>query len=150
MKKTIFEKLFNKIGYIKKEEFDFKLKDYKKQIQELSETIVLYNKTNYDLTNENIILKEKNKKQKSQFEKMKALNEDISDKLKKALGAKGDLIKQINKKDKEIADLRQKLDDSMTDKYLVRHIPAEKPPKIRRVYRSSKVQSKIVKDIHEN
>ena len=87
------------------------------------------------------------------------LNEELlksSEELKKVLGAKGGLAKENNKLKniveelkKEKQDLKIKLEESMTDKYLVKKIPSGKTPNTIKTKVSSPMKSSVRKYMRE-
>jgi ElaB/YqjD/DUF883 family membrane-anchored ribosome-binding protein len=77
--------------------------------------------------------------------------EDYKLKLKQANGAKGGLIVENNRLKELVKDLTKKLEESMTDKYIVRHLPSQKVPKGQKMgYKSFNRQSRIIEKIYNN
>lgn len=67
------------------------------------------------------------------------------------LGAKGGYVKEINKLKKQVEELEEKLKESMTDKYLVKKLPAGRRPKGPAMKLTSHaVVSKITRKMHDN
>lgn len=74
-------------------------------------------------------------------------NENIIKSLK---GAKGGFTKQINKLTRELEETKKKLEESMTDKYLVKKIPMGKLPKTQTMkLKSHAKQDKIIQKVYE-
>ena len=76
---------------------------------------------------------------KKDFELMQKENESLNSslenleiKLKSVCSAKGGLTKQVNSLTKENQDLKQKLKEAMSDKYLKKTIPAGRTPHIQK------------------
>jgi chromosome segregation ATPase len=142
----------------------FYKKDYKRVLVEkenFKELYVKYLREKNILTNKNMQLKEIIHTDlitiDNYIEETRHLKNEIfelKERVKKETGAKGGMTKQINKLTKEnetlknkIEDLKKKLEESMTDKYLVKKIPAGRKPKQTTVIRSNAKQSKIIKDL---
>ena len=125
--------IFRRFGYYTKEEFELEISKQEKNFMEGTKAWQV------QIEKLTIIV-----------EKLRQENEDLKIELKKVVSAKGGLVKQINKQKKQIEELDAKLKESMTDKYLVKKIPAGRTPKQTRSFKSSGVQSKIVKNMHEN
>lgn len=78
-------------------------------------------------------------------------NRQLKEENKKLLGAKGGYVKEINKLKKIIEELEEKLKESMTDKYLVKKLPAGRRPKGPAMkITSHAVVSKITRQMHDN
>ena len=149
----------------------FYKKDYQRVLVEKENFKMLYVKYLKEkniLTGENMQLREEQHKnlmtidnyieENERLNNLISLNVDriyeLKERVKKETGAKGGMAKQINKLNKEnealkneIETLEKKLAESMTDKYLVKKIPAGRKPKQTTVIRSSAKQSKIIKDL---
>lgn len=70
--------------------------------------------------------------------------------VKKLKGSKGGFTARINKLTKENEELRKKLEESMSDKYLVKKLRPQRTPKtIRTHVKNSAVNSRIVKKMYE-
>ena len=75
----------------------------------------------------------------------------LEDEKHSLLGAKGGYVKEINKLKKKIEELEEKLKESMTDKYLVKKLPAGRRPKGQPMkITSHAVVSKITRKMHDN
>lgn len=75
----------------------------------------------------------------------------LEEEKKKLLGAKGGYVKEINKLKKQVEELEEKLKESMTDKYLVKKLPAGRRPKGPAMkITSHAVVSKITRKMHDN
>lgn len=61
--------------------------------------------------------------------RLKVTAEELKEENHKLLGAKGGYTKEINKLKKQVEELTFKLEESMTDKYLVKRIPSGRRPK---------------------
>ena len=61
--------------------------------------------------------------------KLKVMIEELKEKNKKLLGAKGGYVKEINKLKKQVEELDFKLKESMTGKYVLKKIPSGRKPK---------------------
>lgn len=70
---------------------------------------------------------------------------ELNKKIKSLQGSNGGKTKQINKLTKEVAELKLKLEESMTDKYLVRKLPPVKAPKSQKIKIRNKVTPKVQK-----
>lgn len=69
--------------------------------------------------------------------------------IRKINGSKGGLTTENNKLKKLVGELTKKLEESMTDKYILKKVPAGKRPKGEPIrIKSHAVQSKIVKQMH--
>lgn len=61
--------------------------------------------------------------------RLKVTIEELKEKQKKLLGAKGGYTKEINKLKKQVEELDFKLKESMTGKYVLKKIPSGRKPK---------------------
>lgn len=116
----------------------FYKKDYQKVLEEKNNFEKLLSKS----TQQQIIVKRENEKLKEELHVDSIAingfikeNKELKEKMKKEMGAKGGLTKEINKLSKEnetlkneIEDLKKKLEESMSDKYLVKKIRSQKAP----------------------
>lgn len=76
--------------------------------------------------------------------------EDMKKEIKQLKGSRGGFTRQVNKLRKENEDLKNKLADSMTDKYLIKKIrPGKRPNTLKTKVRNSLGQSNIVKNLHK-
>ncbi len=119
------------ISWIKtNDNLERKLKQQDTKIGELNTKIASSKNKNMQLEEENKQLKEENKKIK---------------------GAKGGFVKEINKLKRQIEELEEKLKDSMTDKYLIKKLPAGRKPKSQTMKLTSHtVVSNITRKMHNN
>lgn len=70
--------------------------------------------------------------------------------VRKLRGSKGGYTAKINKQAKEIEELKKKLEESMTDKYLVRKLKPQKAPKTQITHiKSNAKTSRIIKKMYE-
>jgi cell division protein FtsB len=116
----------------------FYKKDYLKVLKEKNDFEKLYNenlKRKAILNEENNNLKEQLHTSLITVDNFVKENKKLKEKLKIETGAKGGLTKEINKLNKEketlkaeIEDLKKKLEESMSDKYLVKKIRGQKTP----------------------
>lgn len=75
---------------------------------------------------------------------------ELKDKVQRLLCAKGGTTKEINKLKKENKELKEKLAESMTDKYLIRKLPADKTKStLKMKSKNTSKQSNIIKNIHK-
>ena len=76
---------------------------------------------------------------------------ELETKVKQLNCTKGGYVRAINKLTKEVQQLQEQLEESMTDKYIIRKVPEGKTPKgqVIRV-KGSSVPSKIIKKIKED
>lgn len=100
-------------------------------------------------------INEQYKKINEQYKKMneKALDKmsELKTTIRKNNGAKGGLVAENNKLRKQNAELKQKLEESMSDKYRVKKIPSGRRPKGEPMrIKSNAVQSRIVKKVYED
>ena len=116
----------------------FYKKDYQKVLEEKNNFEKLLSKS----LEQQIIVKRENEKLKEELHVDSIAingfikeNKELKEKIKKEAGTKGGLTKEINKLSKEnetlkneIEDLKKKLEESMSDKYLVKKIRAQKAP----------------------
>lgn len=73
----------------------------------------------------------------------------LKEKVQHLLCAKGGTTKEINKLKKENKELKEKLAESMTDKYLIRKLPADKTKNTQKMKsKNTAKQSNIIKNIH--
>lgn len=86
----------------------------------------------------------------------KAINDLATEKvelikeLKALKGAKGGFTKRINQLTKELEETKKKLEESMTDKYLVKKIPMGRLPKGQVMkLKSHAKQDKIIQKVYE-
>lgn len=87
---------------------------------------------------------------KSKIELLKANNTALENEIKSLKSAKGGYVKQINKLKVELEETRKKLEESMTDKYLVKKVPMGKLPKGQVMkMKSHAKQDKIIKKVYE-
>lgn len=87
---------------------------------------------------------------KSKIELLKANNTALENEIKSLKSAKGGYVKQINKLKVELDETRKKLEESMTDKYLVKKVPMGKLPKGQVMkMKSHAKQDKIIKKVYE-
>lgn len=95
---------------------------------------------------------EQAKKLESAKEVISRLSEDIlqyKNTIRKINGSKGGLTHENNKLKKLVEELTKKLEESMTDKYILKTVPAGKRPKGNSMrLKSQTFQSKIVKQMH--
>lgn len=87
---------------------------------------------------------------KSKIELLKANNTALENEIKSLKSAKGGYVKQINKLKTELEETQKKLEESMTDKYLVKKVPMGKLPKGQVMkMKSHAKQDKIIKKVYE-
>lgn len=126
------------------------LKEENKQIPKLSEELKKIEKSNSEMfaelqKNQDEIIKLNTKL--GLYESNLQANENIIKSLK---GAKGGFTKQINKLTRELEETKKKLEESMTDKYLVKKIPMGKLPKTQTMkLKSHAKQDKIIQKVYE-
>lgn len=159
-----------KILRISKKEYSKRLSDLKDKNDNLFNSIKIITEEQnelvkkYDLLNVKLVkaldkLQQKDKIIENYEEDIKIANATISklskkiNKLKennkKIGGAKGGLLKENNYLKESVKDLTFKLEESMTDKYVLKKLPSGKRPKgdLMRL-KSQTFQSKIVKQMH--
>lgn len=159
-----------KILRISKKEYSKRLSDLKDKNDNLFNSIKIITDEQkelvkkYDLLNVKLVkasdkLQQKDKIIENYEEDIKIANATISklskkiNKLKennkKIGGAKGCLLKENNYLKESVKDLTFKLEESMTDKYVLKKLPSGKRPKgdLMRL-KSQTFQSKIVKQMH--
>lgn len=126
-----------------KEEYD-DLRDSYKIYRECKEEEIMILKD--DLENTKIVLKDKENKledKTNELEKLKAENKSLK-------AAKGGYVVQMNKLKKDLEETQKKLEESMTDKYLVKRVPMGKLPKSQVMkMKSHAKQDKIIQKIYE-
>ena len=95
---------------------------------------------------------EQAKELESAKEVISRLSEDIlqyKNSIRKLNSSKGGLTTKNNKLKKLVEELTKKLEESMTDKYIIKKVPAGKRPKGEPIrIKSHAVQSRIVKQMH--
>lgn len=159
-----------KILRISKKEYSKRLSDLKDKNDNLFNSIKIITEEQkelvkkYDLLNVKLVksldkLQQKDRIIENYEEDIKIANATISklskkiNKLKennkKIGGAKGGLLKENNYLKESVKDLTFKLEESMTDKYVLKKLPSGKRPKgdLMRL-KSQTFQSKIVKQMH--
>ena len=159
-----------KILRISKKEYSKRLSDLKEKNDNLFNSFKIITEEQkelvkkYDLLNVKIVkasdkLQQKDRIIENYEEDIKIANATISklskkiNKLKennkKIGGAKGGLLKENNYLKESVKDLTFKLEESMTDKYVLKKLPSGKRPKgdLMRL-KSQTFQSKIVKQMH--
>ena len=83
------------------------------------------------------------------IESMHYKMEEMKKEIRKLRGGKGGFTREINKLKKENEELKKKLEESMTDKYLVKRIrPGKIPNTLKTRVRNTSGQSNIVKNLH--
>lgn len=109
----------------------------KKIIEKQKSEIDSYNQLCHSLTVEN--------------RKLCDANSKLKKKKRELQGSKGGLKAENNKLKEMVKDLTIKLEESMTDKYLVKRIPSGRKPKGPAIkLRSYSKQSQIIKNIHKD
>lgn len=97
-------------------------------------------------------INEQAKELESAREVISRLSEDIlryKNTIRKISCSKGGLTTENNKLKKLVEELTKKLEESMTDKYILKKVPAGKRPKGEPIrIKSHAVQSRIVKQMH--
>ena len=111
------------------------------------------------IDNREKIIKEleiKNKNYENKIDELTSENYDLHKKIKQEQGAKGGLTKNNNKLKKEVVELQKevenlkaKLEESMTDKYLVKKIPSGKTPNTIKTKVSSPMKASVRKYMKE-
>ena len=101
-------------------------------------------------------LETKNENYESKIEELTSENYDLHKKIKQEQGAKGGLTKKNNKLKKEVLELQKeienlkaKLEESMTDKYLVKKIPSGKTPNTIKTKVSAPMKASVRKYMKE-
>lgn len=118
--------------------------------EEMSETIREYSSQISNLKQELEYLKFDYEVVKGKTELLKANNTALNNEIKSLKGAKGGYTKQINKLKAALEETQKKLEESMTDKYLVKKIPMGKLPKGQVMQMKSHAkQDKIIKKVYE-
>ena len=149
-------KIFYKKDYEYMKEQNAKLNG---EIRELNKQIEIGKEQYDDLVEDKEILVEQVNKLTFDFERSTELVDELRDKsfkteklLREARGAKGGLTKRINElnnelqvKDKKIEELKQKLADSMTDKFAVKKIKSGRRPNSLKRSSARPVQSSVQK-----
>lgn len=121
----------------KMNEQDNFIEKQKKIIAKQKSEIDSYNQLCHSLTIEN--------------KKMCDANNKLKKKKRELQGSKGGLKAENNKLKEMVKDLTVKLEESMTDKYLVKRIPSGRKPKGPAIkLRSYSKQSQIIKNIHKD
>lgn len=159
-----------KILRVSKKEYSKRLSDLKDKndnlfnsikiiTEEQKELVKKYNLLNVKLVKATKKLQQKDRVIENYEEDIKIANATISklskkiNKLKennkKIGGAKGGLLKENNYLKESVKDLTFKLEESMTDKYVLKKLPSGKRPKGDSMrLKSQTFQSKIVKQMH--
>lgn len=149
-------KIFYKKDYEYMKEQNAKLNG---EIRELKNRIEVREKHYNDLVEKKEILAYQVNKLTFDFERSAELVDELRDKsfkteksLRETRGAKGGLTKRINElnnelqaKDKKIEELKQKLADSMTDKFAVKKIKSGRRPNTLKRSSARPVQSSVQK-----
>lgn len=121
----------------KMNEQDNFIEKQKKIIEKQKNEIDSYNQLCHSLTIEN--------------KKVCDANSKLKKKKRELQGSKGGLKAENNKLKEMVKDLTVKLEESMTDKYLVKRIPSGRKPKGPAIkLRSYSKQSQIIKNIHKD
>ena len=114
---------------------------------ELSEK---YNNNDYRYFEDYCKYKDKNERLIKQNNEYKAKLDELEAEIKSLNCAKGGFTKTINKLTKENEELKEQLEESMTNKYLVRKVPEGRTPKKQTIRtKGSSQPSKIIKKIKE-
>lgn len=137
----------------------FYKKNYEKKVEEiriLNEMLRANLNTIWKLKSERKKLTIENKKQENIIDEQASENYDLNKKIKQEQGAKGGLTKKnnnLNKQvlelQKEVEDLKKKLEESMTDKYLVKKIPSGKKPNTLKTKVSAPMRGSVRKYMRE-
>lgn len=109
------------------------------------------------LENENCILNKKKKKHEEKIEDNEikiadyvAKINELKTEIKSLKSAKGGYARQVSKIKAELEETQKKLEESMTDKYLVKKVPMGKLPKGQVMkMKSHAKQDKIIQKIYE-
>ena len=133
-------------------------KEYDNLLKRFNELSDKYDNNDYKFLEDYCKAKDKIEKLTKKNEEYKIANTDLEnkvteleDKVKQLNCSKGGYIKTINKLTNENQKLQDQLEESMTDKYLVRKVPEGKKPKVQTMkVKSSSVPSKIIKKIKED
>lgn len=125
--------IFFRGKWLKKEEFDKKIKSL---IEEYSKELKKVSDYNYELLEDkdkyyNLykVAKETNEEHQVMNGLLRKENDELKQTIKQLRGAKGGLTKQVNKLTKELEETKKQLEESMTDKYLVKKLPSGRKPK---------------------
>lgn len=145
--------IFFRGKWLKKEEFDKKIKSL---IEEYSKELKKVSDYNYELLEDkdkyyNLykVAKETNEEHQVMNGLLRKENDELKQTIKQLRGAKGGLTKQVNKLTKELEEAKKQLEESMTDKYLVRKVRSAKPTKQTMNIKSNSKQSNIIKNLTE-
>lgn len=138
----------------------FYKKDFQRVLEEKNNLKKEYE--DYKSTRENAINELNNKSYELLIEnsKLKTLKLDVDkvkEELRKVNGAKGGLVKENNKlkniikdKDNEIADLKAKISDLQSDRYLIKKIPSGRTKNtLKTKITSSSKESNVIKYVKE-
>lgn len=138
----------------------FYKKDFQRVLEEKNDLNKEYE--DYKSTSENTISELNNKSYEllTENSKLKTLKLDVDkvkEELRKVNGAKGGLVKENNKlkstikdKDNEIADLKAKISDLQSDRYLIKKIPTGRTKSTSKTkITSSSKESNVIKYVKE-
>ena len=133
-------------------------KDYDELIVKHNELSEKYDNNDYKFFEDYCKCKDKVEKLTKKNEEYKTANTylenkviELEAKVKQSNCAKGGYKTTINKLTKENKQLQEQLEESMTNKYLVRKVPEGKTPKGEPIrIKGSSVPSKIIKKIKED
>lgn len=141
------EKILEKLGLVEKSQYEAKK----------SLVINFYNKikdqqTQIDkLTLETLDSKEKYNKLRSKYDSVVTEFKKLQKKYRVQIGKIGGLSNSKNKVTKENQDLKNKLKEAMSNKYVLKKIPSGRPPKPPVMkYRGTGRQSKIIKQVKDD
>lgn len=125
--------IFFRGKWLKKEEFDKKIKSL---IEEYSKELKKVSDYNYELLEDkdkyyNLykVAKETNEEHQVMNGLLRKENDELKQTIKQLRGAKGGLTKQVNKLTKELEETKKQLEESMTDKFRVKKLPSGRKPK---------------------
>lgn len=145
--------IFFRGKWLKKEEFDKKIKSL---IEEYSKELKKVSDYNYELLEDkdkyyNLykVAKETNEEHQVMNGLLRKENDELKQTIKQLRGAKGGLTKQVNKLTKELEEAKKQLELSMTDKFLVKKVRGTKPTKQTMNIKSNSKQSNIIKNLTE-
>lgn len=145
--------IFFRGKWLKKEEFDKKIKSL---IEEYSKELKKVSDYNYELLEDkdkyyNLykVAKETNEEHQVMNGLLRKENDELKQTIKQLRGAKGGLTKQVNKLTKELEETKKQLEESMTDKYLVRKVRNTKSTKQTMNIKSNSKESNAIKLVKE-
>ena len=145
--------IFFRGKWLKKEEFDKKIKSL---IEEYSKELKKISDYNYELLEDKAkyynlykVAKETNEEHQVMNGLLRKENDELKQTIKQLRGAKGGLTKQVNKLTKEFEEIKKQLEESMTDKYLVRKVRGTKSTKQTMNIKSNSKESNAIKLIKE-